>query len=47
MGYLQYTDYLLILAWMHADKIIENHTGYMRNGGKFIRLFPNLEIIRI
>ncbi len=40
-------DYLLILAWMHTDTIIENHTDYMKDGGEFIRLFPELEIIKI
>jgi SAM-dependent methyltransferase len=37
--------YLLILAWIHADRIIESHNRYLDDGGAFIRIFPEVEII--
>ena len=40
-------DYLLILAWIHADKIIEKNQKYLNSGGAFIRFFPKIEIIKI
>jgi 2-polyprenyl-3-methyl-5-hydroxy-6-metoxy-1,4-benzoquinol methylase len=40
-------DYLLILAWMHTDMIIEKHGDYLKNGGKFIRVFPRLKVVSI
>jgi len=39
-------DYLLILAWIHADKIIENHRRFIDEGGAFLRLFPCVNIVR-
>ena len=28
-------DYLIILAWIHADKIIQKNQNYLENGGVF------------
>ena len=39
-------DYLIILAWIHADKIISNNQSYLENGGAFLRFFPKIEIIK-
>ena len=39
-------DYLLILAWIHADKIIESHRRFIDEGGAFLRLFPGVNIVR-
>ena len=39
-------DYLLILAWLHADKIIQNHRRFIDEGGAFLRLFPGVNIVR-
>ena len=39
-------DYLLILAWLHAEKIIESHKQYLEEGGSFLRLFPGVQIIK-
>ena len=39
-------DYLLILAWLHADKIIESHKQYLEEGGSFLRLFPGVTEIK-
>ena len=39
-------DYLLILAWLHADKIITSHQKYIiNNNNKFIRIFPEFKIV--
>ncbi len=38
-------DYLLILAWLHADKIIEKNQKFIEEGGGFIRVFPSVEVI--
>ena len=39
-------DYLIILAWIHADKIISKNQSYIKNGGSFLRFFPTVEIIK-
>ena len=39
-------DYLIILAWIHADKIIQKNQNYLENGGAFLRFFPKIEIIK-
>ena len=44
--YSKRPDYLLILAWLHADKIIEKHARYLENGGAFVRIFPKVEVVR-
>tara|TARA_Y100000031_G_scaffold146417_1_gene180316 strand:+ start:2557 stop:3807 length:1251 start_codon:yes stop_codon:yes gene_type:complete len=38
-------DYLFILAWVHAKKIIENNKRYLDEGGHFIICFPEIKII--
>ena len=44
--YDQGPDFLLILAWIHADKIIQSHGKYLEKGGRFIRIFPEVEIVQ-
>jgi len=39
-------DCVVILAWIHADKIISKHHRYLKNGGVFVRIFPTVEIVR-
>lgn len=39
-------DFLMILAWIHADKIISKNQSYLENGGAFLRFFPKIEIIK-
>ncbi len=39
-------DYLIILAWIHADKIIQKNSEYLDNGGSFLRFYPKVEIIK-
>ena len=44
--YSKKPNYLLILAWLHADKIIQNHKRYLDEGGIFLRLFPGVTEIK-
>ena len=38
-------DYLFILAWIHAKKIIRDNKRYINEGGHFIICFPEVRII--
>lgn len=38
-------DYAFILAWIHAQKIIENNRAFLQQGGKFILCFPEIQIV--
>jgi SAM-dependent methyltransferase len=38
-------DYVFILAWIHAKKIVPNHRGYLERGGRFVVLSPELRVI--
>lgn len=38
-------DYVIIFAWEHSKKIINNHKNFLENGGKFINIFPKIQII--
>ena len=37
-------SYTLLLAWNHKKEIIEKEANYIKNGGKFITYFPEVEI---
>lgn len=37
--------YTVILAWVHADKIIENNQEYLNKGGHFVVLCPETRIV--
>ncbi len=41
----QKPDYVFILAWIHAARIIENNRAYLEQGGKFIVCFPEIQLI--
>ena len=43
--YQKKPDYLFVLAWIHAKKIIENNKRYIDEGGHFIICFPEIKII--
>jgi len=45
--YTKKPDYLLILAWLHADKIVQSHKRYLDEGGIFLRLFPGVTEIKL
>lgn len=38
-------DYLFILAWIHASKIIENNREFVSGGGRWVTCVPDLRII--
>lgn len=38
-------EYVFILAWIHAKKIIENNRKYLEQGGHFVVCFPEVKII--
>ena len=38
-------DYVFILAWIHAEKIVAKHRGYLEKGGRFVILCPELQVI--
>jgi SAM-dependent methyltransferase len=38
-------DYTVILAWVHAQKIIENNREYLDRGGRFVVLCPETRVV--
>lgn len=38
-------DYVFILAWIHAKKIIQNNLEYLEKGGKFVLFCPEVKVI--
>lgn len=38
-------DYTVILAWVHAQKIIEANQEYLKRGGKFVVLCPETRVV--
>lgn len=38
-------EYVFILAWIHAKKIIENNRKYLEQGGHFVVCFPKVKVI--
>ena len=43
--YEEKPDYVVILAPLYADKIIQKNIEYLKQGGKFLKIWPTLEII--
>jgi hypothetical protein len=43
--YEQKPDYVFILAWIHAQRIIDNNKAYLDQGGHFIVCFPEIQVI--
>ena len=43
--YKRKSDYLIIFAWEHNDKIIEKHKKYLGVNKGFITLFPKINVI--
>ena len=42
---LKKPDYLLVLPWHFKDHIIKREQEFLKNGGKLIFPFPDIEII--
>jgi len=43
--YARLPDYTIVLAWVHAKKIIESHPEYLEKGGHFVVLCPELKVV--
>lgn len=43
--YKRKPDFTVILAWIHAKKIIEKNQKYLEQGGKFVVLCPEVQVI--
>lgn len=43
--YERMPDYVVILAWVHSERIIESNRKYLEDGGHFISFFPQLRVI--
>jgi C-methyltransferase C-terminal domain len=38
-------DYTVILAWVHAQKIIDTNRAYLEKGGRFVVLCPQTRVV--
>lgn len=38
-------DYVIILAWIHAKKIIESNQEYLKQGGHFVVCAPDIQVV--
>jgi len=38
-------DYVVILAWIHADKIIAGNRAYLERGGHFVVCCPEIQVV--
>lgn len=38
-------DFTIILAWVHAQKIIESNREYLERGGRFVVLCPEMRVV--
>jgi SAM-dependent methyltransferase len=38
-------DFCIILAWVHSEKIIESNREYLRRGGRFVVLCPDVRVV--
>lgn len=43
--YKRMPDYTILLAWIHAEKIIANNRNYLEQGGHFVICCPEIEIV--
>jgi hypothetical protein len=43
--YTRKPDYVCVLAWIHTRAILKNHERYSSGGGRFIQLYPKLEVV--
>lgn len=45
--YHRMPDYVFILAWVHAKKIVANNRKYLEQGGHFVVLCPDVQVIDV
>lgn len=45
--YLRMPEYTVILAWVHAKKIIEDNLEYLKRGGHFVLCCPEVKVIDV
>ena len=43
--YVRHPKCILILAWLHAEKVIASHSEFLETGGVFVRMFPKVEVV--
>src|SRR5581483_12011321 len=43
--YTRKPDYVVILAWVHARKIVASNPKFLEDGGHFVLLCPDVQII--
>lgn len=43
--YKRKPDYVIILAWVHAEKIIADNRKYLEQGGHFVLICPEVKVI--
>ena len=43
--YERMPDYTVILAWVHAQKIIDSNREYLDKGGHFVVLCPETRVV--
>jgi len=43
--YKRMPDYVIILAWIHAQKIIAENKKYLEEGGHFVVCWPDIQVI--
>jgi hypothetical protein len=43
--YKRKPDYVFILAWVHAKKIVANNRKYLEEGGHFVVLCPDVQVV--
>jgi hypothetical protein len=45
--YQRMPDYVFLLAWIHAKKIVANNRKYLEQGGHFVVLCPDVQVIDV
>ena len=45
--YKRKPDYVVILAWIHAKRIIENNRKYLEQGGHFVVCCPDIQVVDV
>lgn len=45
--YKRKPDYVFILAWVHAKKIVANNRKYLEDGGHFVILCPDVQVVDV